>query len=138
MVLGKSDKKEICCLVAIKNTAGLHAESSFHIPKSVQFDIRIVRPCTSRIHQQWLNLPGQCFQCVPWMMQGSVVSEEGLRSGRLVPRVRWLRRGQLPTTNKVFVRYLAVLLRTCTTIVAVRFWGSLHDFTMLRQEAAFC
>lgn len=45
MVLGKSDKKEICCLVAINNTAGLHAESSFHIPKSVQLDIPIVRPC---------------------------------------------------------------------------------------------
>lgn len=45
---------------------------------------------------------------------------------------------QLSTRNKVFVRYLAVLLRTCTTLLAVRFWGSLHDFAMLRQEAGFC
>lgn len=30
----------------------------------------------SLIHKQWFNLPGQCFQCVPWMIQGSVVSEE--------------------------------------------------------------
>lgn len=35
MVLGKSDQKEICCLVAVDNTAGLHAESSFHTPESV-------------------------------------------------------------------------------------------------------
>lgn len=59
-------------------------------------------------------------------------------SSRLVPRARWLRSGQFSTRNKVFVRYLAVLLRTCTTLLAVRFWGSLHDFTMLRQEAGFC
>lgn len=30
----------------------------------------------SLIHKQWFSLPGQCLQCVAWMIQGSVVSEE--------------------------------------------------------------
>lgn len=33
MVLGKSDQNKIYYLVALHNTAGLYAESSFHIPK---------------------------------------------------------------------------------------------------------
>lgn len=39
MVLEKSDQKETCCLVAVNNTAGLHVESSVHIPKSVLLGI---------------------------------------------------------------------------------------------------
>lgn len=46
--------KKICCLVAINNTAGLDAESSFHISKSVLLDIWIVWPCTKPKSQSGL------------------------------------------------------------------------------------
>lgn len=138
VVWGKSDKKEICCLVAINNTAGLDAESSFHIPESVQLDIRTAWPCTKPNSPRVVEFARSVFAACPVDGSGFCVSGVTEWPSRLVAKARGLRRGQLSTRNKVLVRYLAVLLRTCTTLLAVRFWGSLRDFAVLRQEAGFC